>query len=134
MADLTLLIAQISASLTTIMGIVSLILMFTAARKLAKDSFRGFIMKSFFFFLLALIGVTAMTVYHFEESYGETEIWENLWFGFLFAAIVFSFYASWNIASFGKRFGSIKIKKVNPIRVKTEKAKSRTSSKHSRRK
>ena len=97
MTDATLLIAQISASLTTVMGILSLILMFTAARKLAKDSYRGFIMKSFFFLLFALIGVTAMTVYHFEEglSYPESEeraeIWENLWYGFMFIAIIWLF-------------------------------------------
>ncbi|HII15225.1 MAG TPA: hypothetical protein HA362_02835 [Nanoarchaeota archaeon] len=107
MENIITLIAQASATLTTLMGIAALVLIFIASSKLAKDEFRSMILSTFWLVLIALVGVTSMTIYHFVEDLGNyslAELTENIWYAFMMISLVFSCYVSQRIASFGKRF------------------------------
>lgn len=110
MADIITLITQSSATLTTLMGLTSLTLIFLAVRKLAKDQFRELINKSLLLVLLSLLGVTSMTVYHFIDRGYESEavkLTETIWYVLMFAALSLSCYVSLSMASFGKKFSKL---------------------------
>ena len=130
MTDITLLVAQTSATLTTVMGLIALVMTLITIRKLASDSYRGFIIKSLLFFLIALIGVTAMTIYHYMEGLGgEIGLLEFLWYGFMFLALVFSLYVSSDIASFGRKLQNLKLKNLKVTKFPKTSKKSKRKSK-----
>ncbi|PIN86938.1 hypothetical protein COV19_01945 [Candidatus Woesearchaeota archaeon CG10_big_fil_rev_8_21_14_0_10_44_13] len=116
MADLILLITKASATLTTLSGLLAAALLFISARKLAKDSFREIIMRSFLFILMILIGVTSMTIYHFTDGTEFAEKAEIAWYALMFLSIIFSCFVSVKIASFGKMFEGIGVKKKTESR------------------
>ncbi|HIH39383.1 TPA: hypothetical protein HA219_01505 [Candidatus Woesearchaeota archaeon] len=102
-----LLIAQVSASLTSLAGIIAMIMTFAATRGLSRDSFRSLIFKSGLFLIISVIGVTAMSAYHITAGMGlvmATELLENLWYFFMFLALIFSLYFSYTVVRFGKPF------------------------------
>lgn len=110
MESIITIIAQASATLTTLMGIAALILIYTASSRLAEDEFRGMIRSTFWLVLIALTGVTSMTLYHFIEEFGSyqaAELTENIWYIFILASLAFSCYVSYRLALFGKKFGNI---------------------------
>lgn len=103
MENLSLLIAQVSSSLTVIVGIYATILTIRAARGLVDDDFKKLVVYSSIFLVLSIIGTASMAYYHITESRVESVLADNIWYIFMFLALIFSLYESYKIADFGKR-------------------------------
>ena len=107
MADPILLTAQISSSLTSLVGIAILIYLIVSVTKLGPDRFRNIIILSMLFFLVVVVGVSTMTVYHLTEGSSLQslhELTENGWYIFMFLSLVFSILLSLKLRSFAKSF------------------------------
>jgi len=103
-----LLIAQSTSVLATIVGIISLISIARVTNHLESGSFREIFSSLGIFFLVTLIGVASMTIYHF--LYGNEELAENaeqLWYTFMFTSLVISVYGSYIAIRFGKSINQI---------------------------
>ena len=111
MADLVLIIAQYSAMFTTFAGFIALVLMTLAARKLTPGTVRTNITNSCIFIFVAVVGVTFMTYYHFTEEMQVSELAEQLWYIFMFAALLLSMYESYNLMTLGKELSDAPILK-----------------------
>ncbi|PIN74144.1 hypothetical protein COV20_00840 [Candidatus Woesearchaeota archaeon CG10_big_fil_rev_8_21_14_0_10_45_16] len=105
MEETILLIAQVSASLTTILGAVALFYVIQAVRSLLPGELRKIMMLSAVAFGVALLGLSSMTVFHLleESSHEIAEVMEFFWYLLMFLALLIFCYESWQIASFGKR-------------------------------
>ena len=116
-----LLIAQSTSVLATIVGIISLISIARVTNHLESGSFREIFSSLGIFFLVTLIGVASMTVYHFLN--GNEELAENaerLWYAFMFTSLIISIYGSYIAIKFGKSIHEI-IKKVTNKKRKKRK-------------
>ena len=109
MAETALLIAQISASLTSLAGIITVITLLIAVTKLSSGRFRSLVLGSVISVLIAIIGVSAMTMYHLTEETALTDLHEtseNVWYIGMFIWLILSMIISWKFISFGKTISS----------------------------
>src|SRR3989344_999242 len=106
--SLILLIAQISSSITVLAGLVAIILTIQAASGLLSSKFKSVLWYSALFLIITLIGITAMTFYHFSYGTEMGETLELVWYIFTFASLLFSLFESYQEIEFGKTFLSIK--------------------------
>ena len=120
MADTALLIAQISSILTVLAGIYATILTIKAASGLADDGFKRLILHSVIFLILSIIGTVSMAYYHITERGVYSETAENIWYAFMFLALIFSLYKSYKFAEFGKRFSLPDIKTAKTSKKKSK--------------
>lgn len=118
MVDTILLIAQISSSLTVLMGIIAIIFTISALKGLADDSFKTLIKRIAIFLVISLIGIASMTLYHIADSFGGLENALTIWYIFMFVAIVYSIYDSYSIIKFEKPFASISSKRTSKSKKK----------------
>ena len=113
MANIPLLIAQVSSILTSIAGLIALAFIVRSTIPLARDKFRTGIILTGLFVLLTLIGVTSMTLYHATDGTDATEEFresaENYWYVFMFAGFLFYCFESLYVASFGAHLRSADI-------------------------
>ncbi len=105
-----LLVAQVSSSLTILMGIIALIFTIKAISGLAEDSFKTLVKRMAIFLILSIIGISFMTAYHIMDSFGGLEWALNAWYIFMFMAIIYSIYDSYRIIKFEKPIYSITLK------------------------
>lgn len=104
MDELITIITQASASVTSLIGISALIVVHLASKRLTDGYFKNVVLIYRRFLLLALIGVSSMTVYHFaEESYPDiAEVAESLWYLFMFVALMVTLHGSNKLVALGK--------------------------------
>lgn len=110
----TLIIAQSTSVLATIVGIISLISIIRVTNHLEEGSFREIFSSLGIFFFVTLIGVFSMTIYHF--LYGDEGLAENAeqsWYAFMFTSLFISIYGSYVAIKFGKSIHSIVEKITN---------------------
>ncbi|HME87310.1 MAG TPA: hypothetical protein VKE88_02765 [Candidatus Nanoarchaeia archaeon] len=107
MAETILLIAQVSSVLTTLAAIVATALMFKAHKHMVDGEFKSTIFASAIFLLIATLGSAAMAGFHVSQSFTELEILEEVWYVFMFSALVFSLYESVALVTFGKKILSL---------------------------
>ncbi|MEK6885556.1 MAG: hypothetical protein AABX17_01160 [Nanoarchaeota archaeon] len=105
-----LLVAQVSSSLTILMGIIALIFTIKAISGLAEDSFKTLVKRMAVFLILSIIGIAFMTSYHIMESYGGLDITIDIWYIFMFMAIAYSIYDSYKTIKFEKPIYSIALR------------------------
>ncbi len=106
-------IAQVSSVITSIMGIVILGYVVNVLRHLLKDDFRKIFSVQGIFFLVALVGVMLMTVYHVVDgTYYErySDILDDGWFLFMFLSMPIALYNSSVIIKFGRSVEKIRSK------------------------
>ena len=111
MEEAILLTAQISSGLTVLIGIFALIFTLNAAKGLAEDSFKTFVKRMAVFLIIGLIGIVSMTTYHIADSFGGLEIASSIWYIFMFIALIYSIYDSYEIIKFEKPLYSIASKR-----------------------
>ena len=100
-----LLIAQVSSAITTLVGIVILASIFRSLWHLEKDSYRSVILSLGLFFLITLMCVASMTLYQIFDARATDEFAETmelLLYLFMFAAFIYSAYASYTAMRFGR--------------------------------
>jgi len=106
MEETILLIAQVSSALTSLAGILSLIYLVYAIKKILPGEFRNALFLSLVFLIAAVIGISSMAIYHFTENhfvYGNMHvITDNVWYSFMFLALAFSLFESWKLHKLGK--------------------------------
>ena len=126
---ISLLVAQLSSLLTTIVGLIAVLYIFRAVNHLENDSFRETILSLGVFMFITIVGVASMTLYHFLDGYSRFEsLRENaelLWHAFLFLAILYSCYASYLALKLGKS-----LKKIETIFKSGKKEKNKGKKKY----
>ena len=110
MALTMLFVAQASSAITTLIGIFALYLVIKSSLGLLEGDFRKTIILSSVFIALTLIGIVAMTLYHFTEGKEIAKTFELIWYIFIFASLLFSILESYKIIQFGKFVGNVSLK------------------------
>ena len=108
-------VTQFSALLATIVGIIIVILAIRAASRFSPGEFRRISIASVIFVVIVVVGVSAMTLYHFTENYGYeelSEISESVWYILMFIALIVSCVEALMYARFGKAYMMIGKKKA----------------------
>ncbi len=107
-------IARVSASMASVFGIIILIMTVIAIRRFSPGQFRRAVVLSALFLLIAVSGVSAMTVYHLTEGavYGYVNAaTNNMWYALMFFALVFSCIESWKYGKLGESVSKISAKR-----------------------
>ena len=105
MTDSILLIAQASALITVLFGIISVIIVTRAAKNLLPGSFKSILSFSVISIIIIVVGNAAMLAYHLFEGtafHDASETAEKIWYVFMFVGLFLSCLESVKIASFGK--------------------------------
>ncbi len=99
-----LLIAQVSSSITSILGIIAIFMIFRAIKGLVSDEFKQLITYASIFLIITTLAVISMTFYHILNGTELSEKLELIWYVGIFISILFSLVESYKIISFGKNF------------------------------
>jgi len=105
MTDSILLIAQASALITVLFGIISVIIVTRAAKNLLPGSFKSILSFSVISIIIIVVGNASMLAYHLFEGtsfHDASEVAEKIWYVFMFVGLFLSCLESVKIASFGK--------------------------------
>ena len=108
-------VTQFSALLATVVGIIIVMLAIRAASRFSPGEFRRISIASVIFVVIVVVGVSAMTLYHFTENYGYeelSEISESIWYILMFIALIVSCVEALMYARFGKAYMMIGKKKA----------------------
>ena len=91
------LLAQVTSAFTLLIGIFVLVTIYRALHHLEDgSSLKAIIASLNRFFLITLIGVASMTIYHWVYGLSElSETTELIWYILLFAAIAYSCYGAY---------------------------------------
>lgn len=112
--EIMLLIAQASSAITSVIGIALLIYIIKVIKHLVKENYRKKFSWLGIFFLVVLLGVISMTLYHFLDGSGDYKYEELagsaefLWYLSMFISVLISVYGSYVIIQFGKSMTKIK--------------------------
>ncbi|MFA5141759.1 MAG: hypothetical protein WC471_02215 [Candidatus Woesearchaeota archaeon] len=109
--DIILFIAQFTSVTTSIIGMIILYYIFMVVKHLNDDSFKNIFSSLAIFFLVTLMGVISMAVYHLVDGKGWDTLEsssEMIWYSFMFLSIAISSYGSHLAIEFGKSFNRVK--------------------------
>ena len=109
----SLLVAQISSTAASVIGLVAFVYACAAFSKLTTGRLRDAILRTALFTLVIVLGVSSMTFYHLTQNTAHedvSELVENFWYVFMFTAFILSCFESFSIIQVGRFLEEVDMK------------------------